>query len=149
MNLLLAQKQNNNDKRMNDTARGHFILAMISADDIMLGELLQEHTLYMGKYNKYRIQHWFKKQFASLEDKDWTCDCDSGISLDYYPGAEMHEFKYYLLEPYSDIFSPRSPDDVLFVLRLTLLYDQGKIKDIRFTKKYTLAKSIENITSCN
>lgn len=149
MNLLLAQKQNNNEKRLNDTARCNFILAMISADDVMIGELLSENILYMSKYNKYRMQHWFKKQFAALEDKDWTCDCVSGISLDYYPGAEMHEFNYYLLDPFSDIFSPRSTENLLFVLRLTLLYDKGKIKDIRFTKKYTLANSLENITNCN
>ncbi len=149
MQHLLAQKQSNNEKRLNENARSNFLVAMLSADHQMIGDYLMDNTLYMGKYNKHRMQHWFKKLFAPFYFKEWNSDYEIGISLDFFPGSEMFEFKYALNEPDFHPLIPQAPIKYELILHLTLAYDKGKIKDIRVTKHFNLFANLEHFTTCN
>lgn len=70
-----------------------------------------------------------------------------GVSLDCYPGSDIFEFSYAPMEDTSgnDLFFNEEQDEqailnqkMAFQIKLVLLFENGKIADIRVPKKSSL-----------
>ena len=151
MKELLAKKQSADQKKSNDVARYNFILAMMNMDEKMVGPLLKENSKFLGYMNNWQLLHWLKNQVDTLNTRMFHSKFEEGISLDYYPGSEMYEFSYAPMsngnndnfqthDEYQDsIFK----NDITIKIKLVLLFENGKISDIRVPNRVA---SIEKIT---
>jgi hypothetical protein len=145
MKSLLADIQTAEQMQLNEHTRHLFIMAMMNLDESMIGLLLKEDCKFLGHLNNWQLLHWFRSQFDKLNSKAFHSKFTFGISLDYYPGADMLEFSY---SPISEDcksvldFNRESNDEATFKsekafkIKLVLLYENGKIADIRMPKKF-------------
>ena len=144
MNTFLAHKQNEEQKRSNDYARYQFIMAMMNIDERMIGGLLKKNGKYLGNLNNWQTLHWFKSKFSGLDPNMFHSKFNEGISVDVYPGSEIFEFSYVPMESEfnnDNFFNEENlnEDDIFlnkkaFHLKLVLLFENGKIIDIRIPK---------------
>ena len=150
MKELLAKKQSADQKKSNDFARYNFILAMMNMDEKMLGPLLKENSKFLGYMNNWQLLHWLKNQFDTLNTRMFHSKFEEGISLDYYPGSEMYEFSYApMSNSENDNFQTHDEyqnsifkDNITLKIKLVLLFENGKIVDIRVPTNYTSLKQI-------
>jgi hypothetical protein len=144
MKTLLANKQTEEQKQTNSFVRYQFIMAMMNMDVRMMGTLLNKDFKYLGNKNNWQLLHWLKGKFSSLNPLMFHSKLKEGISLDYYPGAETFEFTYAPMEDNnfgeSYFYDEMNENDVFanknaFTINLVLLFEDGKILDIRVPKK--------------
>ena len=153
MKELLAKKQSADQKKSNDFARYNFILAMMNMDEKMVGPLLKENSKFLGYMNNWQLLHWLKNQFDTLNTRMFHSKFEEGISLDYYPGSEMYEFSYApMSNSENDIFQTHDEyqnsifkDDITLKIKLVLLFENGKIADIRVPKKNIKLNELEQL----
>jgi hypothetical protein len=101
--------------------------------------------------NNWQLLHWLKNQFDTLNTRMFHSKFEEGISLDYYPGSEMYEFSYATMSnSENDIFQTHDEyqnsifkDDITLKIKLVLLFENGKICDIRIPNRVA---SVEKIT---
>ena len=144
MKTLLANKQTDEQKRSNEYARYQFILAMMNIDERLISVLLKKDGRFLCNKNKWQSLYWFKKQFSKLNPQMFHSNFKEGISLDCYPGSDILEFSYAPIEENScdDPFLIEEQDEeaifnskTAFKIRLVLLFENGKIADIRVPNK--------------
>ncbi len=144
MKTLLANKQTDEQKRSNEYARYQFIMAMMNMDERMIGVLLKKDCKFLGNMNNWQLLHWLKSQFIKLNPHMFHSKFKEGVSLDYYPGSDIFEFSYAPMEDTSgnDLFFNEEQDEqaifnskMAFQIKLVLLFENGKIADIRVPKK--------------
>jgi hypothetical protein len=151
MKELLAKKQSADQKKSNDFARYNFILAMMNMDEKMVGPLLKENSKFLGYMNNWQLLHWLKNQFDTLNTRMFHSKFEEGISLDYYPGSEMYEFSYApmsnsendIFQTYDEYQDSIFKNDITLKIKLVLLFENGKICDMRIPNRVA---SVEKIT---
>jgi hypothetical protein len=158
MKTLLANKQTLEEKQANDFARYQFIIAMASIDERMVGSLLNKNSKFLGNLNNWQFIHWLKSQFAKLNPSMFHSKFKEGISLDYYPGSDIFEFSYAPYEESIDDHSFSSDDQYdeavfksknAFKIRLVLLFENGKIADIRVPSRVACLVKIKKFQQLN
>lgn len=157
MKELLAKKQNSEQKKSNDFARYNFILAMMNMDEKMLGPLLKKDSKFMGYMNNWQFLHWLRNQFKKLDTRMFQSKFSEGISLDYYPGSEMFEFSYAPMrnsegesfQTHEEYQNSVFKDDVTIKIKLVLLFENGKIADVRVPKKFATNEVISKFQNEN
>ncbi len=150
MKQLLAKKQNSEQKKSNDFARYNFILAMMNMDEKMLGPLLKKDSKFMGYMNNWQFLHWLRNHFEKLNTRMFHSKFSEGISLDYYPGSETFEFSYAPMsnnenesfETHEEYQNSIFKDDITIKIKLVLLFENGKIADIRIPRKHANMEGI-------
>jgi hypothetical protein len=138
MKTLLANKQTEEQIKANENARYLFIMAMMNLDEKAIFCLLNKSSFFLGNKNNWQFIHWLKGQFKGLMDCGFHSKFSEGISLDYYPGSETLSFFYYPMQnnenfetdPFADF-----NDDQIRALRFVLSYNNGKIIDIKQSKR--------------
>jgi hypothetical protein len=149
----IANKQNSEQKKSNDFARYNFILAMMNMDEKMVGPLLKENSNFLGYMNNWQLLHWLKNQFDKLNTRMFHSKFVEGISLDYYPGSEMYEFYYAPMsignndnfESYEEYQNSIFKDDKIIKIKLVLLFENGKITDMRVPNKIAYGDKIKKL----
>jgi hypothetical protein len=141
MKELIANKQTDEQKRSNEYARYQFIMAMMNMDEKMLIPWLKKEGKFLGHLNTWQFLNWLRKQFTTLNPNMFHSKFKEGISLDYYPGSDMFEFSYAPMEN-NNFFTYEEQDEeaifnskMAFSIKLVLLFENGKIADIRVPKK--------------
>ncbi len=144
MKTLLANKQTDDQKRSNEFARYQFIMAMMNMDEKILIPLLKKDGKFLGHLNNWQFLNWLRRHFKRINPHAFHSKFEEGISLDYYPGSEMFEFSFAPMEDNSDNRLFFNEDDaeedvfknkMAFQIKLVLLFENGKIADIRVPKK--------------
>jgi len=151
MKELLAKKQSLDQKKSNDFARYNFILAMMNMDEKMVGPLIKENSKFFGYMNNWQLLHWLKNQFDTLNTRMFHSKFEEGISMDYYPGSEMYEFSYAPMsngsndnfQTYDEYQDSIFKNDITLKIKLVLLFENGKICDLRIPNRVA---SVEKIT---
>jgi hypothetical protein len=145
---LIAHKQNKKEKKANDFTKYQFIIAVMNLDDLLLSNLLKKDSIFMGRYNYWQILHWFRNKFSKLNNDLFHSKFIENISVDIYPGSTAFEFCFapYTIDDNTDPFGMEINDDIFknekaITFTLVLLFDNGKITDIRIPRK---TMSIEN-----
>ncbi len=144
MKTLLANKQTEEQKRSNQYARYQFIMGMMNMDEAMINLLLKKDCKFLGYMNKWQFIHWLKSKFSTLNPHLFHSKYTEGISIDYYPGCDMFEFLYAPLE--GDVntclsYAEDLDEEAIFnsikavSIKLVLLFENGKITDVRIPKK--------------
>jgi hypothetical protein len=119
-------------------------MAMMNLDESMIGSLLKEDCKFLGYMNNWQLLHWFRCQFNKLNSKGFHSKITFGISLDNYPGSDMLEFSYAPIsencKSVLDYNRESNDEDTFksekaFKIKLVLIYENGKIADIREAKK--------------
>jgi hypothetical protein len=143
MKETLANIQSDEQKQSNDIARYHFIIAMMGMDDKMINLLLKSDSTFLGYMNKWQFLHWLKSKFDRLKGHNTNAQFNEGISLDYYPGADVLEFYFASLDEEHEYKIINNSDEegfffgkLGFKLSLVLLFEDGKISDVRVSRKY-------------
>ena len=140
MKELIANKQTDEQKRSNEYARYQFIMAMMNMDEKTLIPLLKKDGKFLGHLNTWQFLNWLRNQFNTLNPIMFHSKFKEGISLDYYPGSDMFEFSYAPMGENSDndLFFNEEQDDqaifnskMAFKIKLVLLFENGKIADVR------------------
>jgi hypothetical protein len=144
MKTLIASKQNEEQKRSNAFVRCQFIMAMMNMDENMIKPLLKNEVKFMSWMSSWQLLNWFNKQFAIVGSPMFHSKFTEGISLDKYPGADIFEFSFAAIEegdlaeesnsvPFDEnaIYSSKRS----IKLKLVLIFENGKIADIRIPKK--------------
>jgi hypothetical protein len=150
MKTLLANKQTEEQKQTNSFVRYQFIMAMMNMDERMIEQLLKKDAIFLGKLNNWQLLYWLKKQFAKLKTQMFHSKIQEGISLDYYPGAEIFEFSYAPMDDNNGEFFDEGLDEkdifegkTVLRLKLVLLFENGKISDIRIPKNTICSERIK------
>lgn len=143
MQTLLAKKQTEEQKQLNETTRYQFLLAVLNMDEKMLRPLLKKDNIFFGHMNYWQVLHWFRKQFELLPKGGYYSQYKEYLSLDFYPGTINFEFSY---GPMEALFTdPSNPLEVINLeqvfesknvskLKLSLQFENGLITDIRIPK---------------
>jgi hypothetical protein len=140
MKTLIANKQTDDQKRSNEFARYQFIMAMMNMDEKTLIPLLKKDGKFLGHLNTWQFLNWLRNQFNTLNPIMFHSKFKEGISLDYYPGSDMFEFSYAPMGENSDndLFFNEEQDEqaifnskMAFKIKLVLLFENGKIADVR------------------
>jgi hypothetical protein len=141
MKILLEKNMIQNKKRSNEFARYQFIMAMMNMDEKILIPLLKKDGKFLGHLNNWQFLNWLRRHFKRLNPHAFHSKFEEGISLDYYPGSEMFEFSYAPMEG-SNFFAYDEQDEaavfnnkMAFSIKLVLLFENGKIADIRVPNK--------------
>jgi hypothetical protein len=150
---LLAIRQSDEQKRSNEYARHQFIMAMMNLDEGTIANLLKEECKFLGNLNNWQFIFWLKKQFSVLDPSFFHSKHNEGISLDFYPGSYMYEFSYAPAvegesnDPFSESYNDENiyKSKNAFIIKLTLLFENGKIVDVRIPR-YGI--SIEKVKRC-
>ena len=141
MKTLIANKQTDEQKRANEFARYQFIMAMMNMDEKTLIPLLKKDGKFLGHLNTWQLLNWLRKQFNTLNPQMFHSKFTEGISLDIYPGSDMFEFSYAPMEEDSLFTYQELNEDQIFnnkkafKIKLVILFENGKIADIRVPKK--------------
>ena len=138
MKTLLANKQNEEQKKANENARYLFIMAMMNLDEKVIFTLLNKNSKFLGNKNNWQFSNWLKNQFKGLIDFGFHSQFSEGISLDYYPGSETLSFYYSPMGSDEDIDNDtfdNFKDPKIKKLCFALNFNAGKIIDIRLSKK--------------
>ncbi len=152
MKTLLANKQTEEQKQTNGFVRYQFIMAMMNMDDRMMGTLLNRDFKYLGNKNNWQLLNWLKGKFSTLNPLLFHSRLKEGISLDYYPGAEVFEFTYAPMEGnnnYEDyLYEDMNEKDIFankhaFTIKVVLLFEDGKIIDLRVSNKSICKENIK------
>jgi hypothetical protein len=148
---LISHKQNKKEKKANDHTKYQFIIAVMNLDEILLSKLLSKDSIYMGRYNYWQILHWFRNKFSKLNNDMFHSKFIENISIDAYPGSIAFEFSFapYSIDENTDPFGIEINDEIFknekaITFTLVLLFDNGKIIDIRMPKKIM---SLDNLNS--
>lgn len=155
MKATLSPAQTTEQLQVNEQLRFNFILAVTGMDERLLLPLLKEDGIFMSKLNRWQMMKWFRSIFAKVTFQMFNVEHHSGISLEEYPGAEVHEFVFQEMlfpeESEDGIFLPpssaSSEDQV--IIRLVLTYDSGKIADIRRVHKFLPLEQIKKMQKDN
>jgi hypothetical protein len=144
MKTLIANKQTDEQKRANEFARYQFIMAMMNMDEKTLIPLLKKDGKFLGHLNTWQFLNWLRNQFNTLNPIMFHSKFKEGVSLDYYPGSDIFEFSYAPMGDNSDndpFFNEEQDEEsifnskMVFQIKLVLLFENGKIADIRVPKK--------------
>jgi hypothetical protein len=144
MKTLIANKQTDEQKRSNEFARYQFIMAMMNMDEKTLIPLLKKDGKFLGHLNTWQFLNWLRNQFNTLNPIMFHSKFKEGVSLDYYPGSDIFEFSYAPMGDNSDndpFFNEEQDEEsifnskMVFQIKLVLLFENGKIADIRVPKK--------------
>ena|ERR1035437_25683 len=144
MKTLIASKQTEEQRRSNEYIRYQFIVAMMNMDEKMIQPLLKKEAKFFGHMNSWQLLHWFKKQFSTLGTPMVHSKFNEGISIDIYPGSDMFEFSFAPMDENTsveDTFLGRLKEEAIFSskntlkLTLVLVFENGKIADMRIPKK--------------
>ncbi len=99
----------------------------------------------MGYMNNWQFVSWLGKKFGPIKVSFFSSEFKEGISLDAYPGSEMFEFSFSAFEqdnidqgPFSFEANDnkKSTQTEKMSICLVLLFENGKIADIRVPKKF-------------
>ncbi len=143
MKPLLANKQTDEQKRSNDYARFQFIMAMMNLDFMMVRSLLKKDSRFLGWMNTWQFSGWLKKEFNKIGENGFHSRFKEQICLDVCPGAEMFMFEYVKMreDEFLEGVNPMShSEDQIFnrsqslKIKLVLIFEDGKISDIRIPK---------------
>jgi hypothetical protein len=143
MKTLLAKKQTEDQKRSNQFVRFQFIMAMMSMDYMTIKSFLKEEAKFLGWMNVWQFTAWLKKQFDAIGTEGCHSRYKEQICLDVYPGTEMFVFEYAQLteDEYNEWESIETLNDKIYnrascrKICLTLVFENGKISDVRVPKK--------------
>lgn len=144
MKTLIASKQTEEQKRSNAFVRYQFIMAMMNMDENMIKPLLKNEVKFMGWMSSWQLLNWFKKQFEIVGSPMFHAKFTEGVSLDKYPGADSFEFSFAAIEENElneGWNSAPIDEDAIYSskrsikVKLVLLFENGKIADIRVPKK--------------
>jgi hypothetical protein len=157
MKVLLAKKQTEEQIKSNEYVKFQFVMAMMNMDERMIGTLLKENGVFFGNKNNWQTLHWFKKQFKGLNNTFFNSRLKEGLSLDVYPGSIMFEFKYSALNTDNFDDDPFSVEyqEALFnskdaiTITLVLLFENGKITDIRIPKRIIELSKLKQLQTEN
>ena len=140
MENLLAKKQTEEQIRSNDQARFQFVLSMMNMDVQTISPLLKKDGVFFGKLNRWQMLQWLNKQFKKLNADMFQAFHTEGISLGFFPGSVVFHFKYvpmdminlgeFLSEMEGSMGMSSNENDAV-ILRLVVLFEDGKIADIR------------------
>ena len=144
MKTLIASKQTEEQKRSNAFVRYQFIMAMMNMDENMIKPLLKNEVKFMGWMSSWQLLNWFKKQFEIVGSPMFHAKFTEGVSLDKYPGADSFEFSFAAVEEneLNEGWNSSPIDENAIYLskssikvKLVLLFENGKIADIRIPKR--------------
>lgn len=144
MKPLLAHKQTEEQKRSNDYARFQFIMAMMNMDFMMVRSLLKEGSRFLGWMNTWQFTGWLNKEFNKIVENGFHSRFKEQICMDICPGAEMFVFEYAKFIEQDDLdpilfqeISEKDPydSDKVLKIQLVLVFENGKIADIRIPRK--------------
>ena len=142
MKTLLARKQTDEQRTLNDLARYQFIMAMMNMDESMLIPYLNDSFCFLGYLNKWQLMNYLRKQFNRIQPCLFQSRLREGISLDIYAGSDAFEVSYAPVTN-NDMTSCDEEffnNEKSFILTLVVIFEDGKIKDIRIPKKIALKK---------
>jgi hypothetical protein len=145
MNILLANKQTDEEKKSNNITRFYFITSMMNLDIVGIKNLLKSEVKFMGWMNEWQFCNWLDKNFKSLgAPRAFHARYKELICMDTCPGADMFLFEYVIMDRnfnydfFSDMneedMDPFNNDNVLRI-GLALIFENGKISSIRPSKK--------------
>ena len=143
MEKIIFNKQTDKQKTSNDMARIQFIMAMMNFDLNMIIPLLNLDNKFLGYMNSWQLCNWLKKQFANMDPLMFQSKFKEGISLDNYPGSDVIEFSYAPIDNnFNDslLYTEEKNEEAIFncknavTIKLVLLFENGKIADMRIPK---------------
>ena len=158
MKTFLVKKQTVEEKRANEFARYQFIMAMMNLDERMIGLILKKDCRFLDNRNNWQLLHWLKGQFSKLNPHMFHSKFEESISLDYYPGSDIFEFYYAPIADYNndgiDTNEDQGEVDVFkskmaFNIKLVLLFEEGKIADIKVPQKAVCLEKIRKFQNEN
>ena len=156
MKTLLARKQTDEQRTLNDLARHQFIMAMMNMDESMLIPYLKDSGSFLGYLNKWQLMNYLRKQFNRIQPCLFQSRLREGISLDIYAGSDVFEVSYAPVTN-NDMTSYDENQDYevffnnakSFKLTLVVIFENGKITDIRIPKKVAFLKETKRFQQEN
>jgi hypothetical protein len=141
--MILAYKQNEEQKRSNDYAKFQFIMAMMNLDHMLVRSLLKKDSRFLGWMNVWQFTAWLRKEFKKINPNGFHSRVKEMICLDICPGAEMLTFEYAKMGIGDFIEGSQAmnfSEETIFnskdtiKINLVLIFEGGKIADIRTPK---------------
>lgn len=156
MKTLLARKQTDEQRTLNDLARYQFIMAMMNMDESMLIPYLKDNISFLGYLNKWQLMNYLRKQFNRIQPCLFQSRLREGISLDIYAGSDAFEVSYAPLTSNDMTSYDESQDFEVFFnnaksfkITLVVIFENGKIADVRIPKKVAFLKETKRFQQEN
>ena len=147
MKTLLARKQTDEQRTLNDFARYQFIMAMMNMDESMLIPFLKNSGIFLGHLNKWQLMNYLRKQFNRIQPCLFQSRLREGISLDIYAGSDTFEVSYAPVSNNDTTSYDENQDYEVFFnnaksfkITLVVIFENGKITDIRIPRKVAFLK---------
>jgi hypothetical protein len=149
MKTLLARKQTDEQRTLNDLARYQFIMAMMNVDESMLIPYLKDNGSFLGYMNKWQLMNYLRMQFNRIQPFLFQSRLREGISLDIYAGSDTFEVSYAPVTNIDMTSYDENQDYEMFFnnsksfkILLVVIFENGKITDIRMPKKIAYKKQV-------
>jgi hypothetical protein len=142
--MILAVRQSDEQKRLNDLTKFQFIMAMMNIDYMAIKTLLNRESIFLGWMNAWQFSNWLKNKFKPIGDFPFHSSFNEKVCADICPGADMFEFEFSFVNGQQDLDSflnTRFTDKEAFKscsiikISLALIFEEGKIVNVRIPKK--------------